>query len=260
MWSYRHETFTVHQLPALRDNYIYLIESGDALACVDPAEDAPVNRACKELGRGLTHILNTHHHWDHTDANLALKARHGCEIVGFAGDAERIPGLDRGVGEEEVVALGDIGARVMVTPGHTRGHVCYLIDDALFCGDTLFGAGCGRLFEGTPEMMWNSLEKLMQLPEETRIYCAHEYTVNNLEFCMARISDDERIRSRLERARKLRERGEPTVPSTMGEEMRTNPMLLPADSKFRRRFAATHGLPPDPLSVFTHIRRMRDAW
>jgi len=260
MHTYSHERFTVHQIPALADNYIYLVESGEALICVDPADAAPVNRACKALGRKLTHILNTHHHWDHTDANRALLSRHGCEIYGFAEDAARIPGISRRLHDGDRLMLGETETRVLATPGHTLGHVCYLMGDALFCGDTLFGAGCGRLFEGTPEMMWKSLKKLMQLPDDTKIYCAHEYTENNLEFCLAQVSDSEPVRARMERVRALRAAGKPTVPSTLGEERRTNPMLLPADPDFRRSYAQRHDIPADPLTVFTHIRAARDRW
>ncbi len=260
MWTYAHPGFVVHQWPALEDNYVYLMDDGEALACVDPADLAPVRQACAHIGRPLTHILNTHHHWDHTDANLALRDSYGCAIVGFARDAARIPGITRQVEDGETVVIGRMRVQVMFTPGHTRGHVCYLLDDALFCGDTLFGAGCGRLFEGTPEIMWKSLNRLMQLPVNTRVYCAHEYTLNNLDFCLACVEDDARIRRRRRQAAALRQRNQPTIPSTLGEEQRTNPMLLPADAGFRARYAARHRLADDAQAVFAHIRAARDRW
>jgi|AMFO01.1.fsa_nt_gi hydroxyacylglutathione hydrolase len=260
MWSYSHDGFTVHQLSSLRDNYIYLVETPGMLACVDPAEEAPVREACARLGRGLTHILNTHHHWDHTGANLKLAAAFDCEVLGPKREADRIPGLTTAVDEDDPFPLGDAEATVLALPGHTLGHIGFLIGDALFCGDALFGGGCGRLFEGTPEQMWGSLMKIMALPDATRFYCAHEYTERNLEFCLRHGMHNDAIEARLRQVRERRRKRLPTIPGTLGEERKTNPFLLVADPAFRHTYAADHDLPDDPVRVFAHIRAARDRW
>lgn len=260
MWSYSHGGFAVHQIPVLQDNYIYLIETKDVLACVDPAESAPVEAACGTLGRTLTHILNTHHHWDHVGGNPELKARYGCAVIGSSCDAERIPGLDMAVDESAAFRLGRLNVSVLFVPGHTRGHIAFLIEDALFCGDTLFGAGCGRLFEGTPEQMWSSLVKIMRLPGATRFYCAHEYTLNNLAFCIKHVAHSEAVRMRLEREQEKRRRNLPTIPGRLDEERTTNPFMLVADNAFRLAYAEEHDIGHDPVSVFAHIRAARDRW
>lgn len=264
MWTYEHDRFAVHQMPALSDNFIYLIATQHILACVDPAEAAPVAAACRRLDRPLTHILNTHHHRDHTGGNLELKAAFGCGIVGAAHDAERIPGIDVRVSEGETLRLGNLEAGVLDIPGHTRGHIAFVLsegdDTALFCGDTLFGAGCGRLFEGTPAQMWHSLLKIMALPDATRFYCAHEYTLNNLDFCLARISQSDAVETYRHWCGTRLAKGLPTIPGTLGREKRCNPMLLPADAGFCAGYAARHGIGNDALSVFTHIRNTRNHW
>jgi len=260
MWSYSHDGFTVHQIPALQDNYIYLIETDDVLACVDPAETAPVEAACRKLDRTLTHILNTHHHWDHVGGNPELKSKYGCTVIGPSCDEARIPGVDQPVSEGDTIHLGNLDASVLFVPGHTRGHIVYVIEDALFCGDTLFGAGCGRLFEGTPEQMWNSLGKITALPPSTRFYCAHEYTLGNLEFCIECVTQDDAVQRRFKRDRDRRRQGLPTIPGTIGEELATNPFLLPAHESFSNNYARRHGIKSDSVSVFAHIRAARDYW
>ena len=264
MWSYQHDGFTVHQVPALSDNFIYLIATDVLLACVDPAEPAPVEAACKALGRPLTHILNTHHHWDHTGGNLELKKTYNCTIVGAAHDAERIPGIDARVGEGDTMQLDGQDVVILDIPGHTSGHIAYVLgegaDTALFCGDTIFGAGCGRLFEGTPEQMWHSLQKLMALPDETRFYCAHEYTLNNLDFCLAKVTQGDAVQTYAAWCRDRLAEGLPTIPGSLGREMACNPMLLPAQAGFRATYAMQHNINNDPISVFTHIREARNHW
>ncbi|MDQ6973266.1 MAG: hydroxyacylglutathione hydrolase, partial [Mariprofundaceae bacterium] len=184
MWSYQHSTFQIHQLPALNDNYIYLLEAKEShiLAVIDPADASIVNQACKQLNKPLTHILNTHHHWDHTDGNKPLKQYWDCIVVGVAHDAERIPCIDVKVSPEQPFQLDHLAVDILDVGGHTLGHIAYVFDDALFCGDALFGAGCGRIFEGTFEQTWQSLQRLAQLDDDTKVYCAHEYTLPNLRF------------------------------------------------------------------------------
>ncbi len=260
MWSYTHSGFTVHQIPALQDNYIYLIETAVLLVCIDPAEAAPVMAACGTLGRRLTHILNTHHHLDHVGGNAELKSKYSCTVIGSSYDEVRIPGMDQGVNEGDGIHSGDLDISVLLVPGHTRGHIAYVLEDALFCGDTLFGAGCGRLFEGTPKQMWNSLGKIAALPLSTRFYCAHEYTLSNLEFCIECVTQDDAVQQRFKRDSDKRRQGLPTIPGSIGEELITNPFLLPAHEGFRKAYANQHGIENDPVSVFAHIRAAKDSW
>jgi len=264
MWTYEHGGFTVHQIPALSDNFIYLIATDDVLACVDPAEAAPVEAACKSLGRPLTHILNTHHHGDHTGGNENLKEHFGCTIIGAAHDSARIPGIDRGVAEGDAFLLGGLDIAVLDIPGHTSGHIAFVIhadkQDALFCGDTIFGAGCGRLFEGTPAQMWGSLQKLMMLDDQSGVYCAHEYTLNNLDFCLSLVSQSDAVQAYIAWCKDMLGKGLPTIPGSLGREKETNPMLLPAQADFRKAYANLHAISNDPVSVFTHIREARNHW
>jgi hydroxyacylglutathione hydrolase len=220
---------TVVQLPVLTDNYIYLLhdEATGTTGVVDPAEAAPVLDELARRGWQLGWILNTHHHGDHVGGNAALVAATGCRVVGPRADQARIPLIQTPVADGDVFRLGASPARVFDTPGHTRGHIVYWFeqDAALFAGDTLFALGCGRLFEGSPEQMWESLAKLAALPPETRVYCAHEYTESNLRFALSVAPDDPALLARGQRVRALRAASLPTVPSTLGEELATNPFL-----------------------------------
>ena len=264
MWTYKHGNFTVHQIPALSDNFIYLIATHDVLACVDPAEAAPVIASCEKLGRPLTHILNTHHHGDHTGGNEELKEKFSCTIIGATHDASRIPGIDLGVAEGDTPELGGLDVAVLDIPGHTSGHIAFVVhadkSDALFCGDTIFGAGCGRLFEGTPAQMWASLQKLMALNDSTSVYCAHEYTLNNLDFCLAKVSQSDAVQAYIAWCKDRLKIGLPTIPGSLGREKQTNPMLLPAQGDFCNTYASQHAINNDPVSVFTHIREARNHW
>ncbi|RLL55025.1 hydroxyacylglutathione hydrolase [Mariprofundus sp. EBB-1] len=261
MWSYQHQHFTVHQLPVLRDNYIYLIEAhtSDALIVIDPAEAVAVQRACKALEKKLTHIFNTHHHWDHTDGNLQLKAHFDCQIIGAKCDAERIPGIDIQVTQHDAPEIAGLSIQTIEVPGHTSGHIAFVIDDALFCGDTMFGAGCGRLFEGTPAQMWNSLCKLAALDPITKVYCAHEYTMANLEFSRSIDLDNLALTERMHRDGSLRQQNKPTIPSSIAVELVTNPFLRSLDESFCQTYAARYKLSvSDALTVFTDIRLRKD--
>lgn len=252
----------IERVPALRDNYIWLARepASGAVAAIDPAEPGPVEAALARRGWRLTHILNTHHHGDHTGANLALKAATGCIIVGPRADRERIPGIDVAVGEGDTYCLGAEPALVFDVPGHTRGHIAFWFADsaALFCGDTLFLLGCGRLFEGTPAQMWASLGKLRRLPGETRVYCAHEYTQSNARFALTVDGANPGLRARAAAIEAARARGEPTVPGTIAEELATNPFLR-ADEP---ALAAGVGLAPgaDPVAVFAAVRAAKDKF
>ena len=243
----------------LSDNYGVLLhdsESG-ATAAIDAPEAAPIEAALAASGWRLTDILVTHHHADHTGGIAELKDKHGCRVVAPAGEAARIPMVDETVRENDHVRVGDLEAQVLETPGHTSGHISYVFpaDKLAFVGDTLFSIGCGRVIEGTPEMMWSSLLKLRGLPDDTRIYCGHEYTLANIRFARTVEPDNAALVAREKAVEQLVAAHKPTIPSTMGEEKAANPFLradLPA-------VAAKVGLAGKPAAqVFAEIRERKN--
>ena len=252
---------TIHMFPCLTDNYGYLLHDADSgtTAAVDTPDAEEIAVQLDAKGWRLTHILNTHHHADHAGGNLALKRRTGCTIVGPRADAARIPGIDIGVGDGDEVALGAHRARVFDTPGHTRGHIVYWFEDAraAFVGDTLFALGCGRLFEGSPRDMWTSLQKILAWPDDTRLYCAHEYTQSNARFALTVEPQNRALVERAAQVARLRAAGKPTVPTTLVEERATNPFLRPQSLGLR----ATIGLEEAPdVEVFARTRALKDAF
>jgi hydroxyacylglutathione hydrolase len=254
-------TLDIRLVPALRDNYVFLVhDPGEGVtAVVDPAEEAPVLAALDAAGWGLDLILNTHHHPDHVGANQSLKRRFGLTVVGPAADRERIPGIDVAVGTGGSVSVGAAVARVYDVPGHTRGHIAYWFegDAAVFVGDTLFAGGCGRMFEGTPDQFWASLDLLRGLPDDTRVFCAHEYTTANLRFAVTVDADNAALRARVAAVAAAGAAGAPTVPSTIGMEKATNPFLR-CD---RPEVAAAVGLPMGaPAAVFGAVRAAKDGF
>ncbi len=251
------------QIPLLRDNYAYLIvcPRTNAAAVIDPSEAEPVLRRIEQEKVALKAILNTHHHRDHTGGNEGILASGELAVYGHKSDLERIPGLTRPVDEGDSIEIGDLRGKVLFIPGHTTGHVGYLFNGNLFCGDTLFTAGCGRLFEGTAEQMHASLKKLMELPDHTKVYCGHEYTESNLRFAMTLEPKNRKLISRFERVQALRARGVSTVPSTLEEEKQTNPFLR-WDSKEIQANLKAHsaGVRLDPVSVFAKVRQLKDSF
>ena len=249
----------VYQFPCRSDNYGFLAHDPNlnATACIDTPEEGPINAALEEKGWRLTHILNTHHHGDHTGANIALKERWGCTIVGAANDAERIPGIDVRMADGDKYQFGSLIADVFEVPGHTTGHIAYYFssESIAFVGDTLFALGCGRLFEGTPEMMWNSLQKLMALPDETIVYCAHEYTQSNAQFALSVEPGNAELVARSQEIDALRAEGKPTVPTTIGLERATNPFLRPMSKNLQETVGLSGA---DLVSVFTETRLRKD--
>lgn len=249
------------QIPVLNDNYVYLLrepQSG-AVGVVDPAVHEPVLAELARRRWTLTHILNTHHHPDHVGGNMALKAATGCAIVGPRGEAAKIPGIETRLGDQDRFAFGAEEALILDVPGHTAGHIAYWFAEsrALFCGDTLFALGCGRLFEGTAAQMWASLSKLRRLPDDARVYCAHEYTESNARFAVTVEPGNAALLARFDAVKAARARGEPTVPSTLGEERATNPFLRPMSLNLR----ATLGLPDaDDATVFAETRKRKDSF
>jgi hydroxyacylglutathione hydrolase len=248
------------QLPVLRDNYVYLLHDPDTAtaAVVDPAMAEPVLEKLAELQAELVAILNTHHHHDHVGGNPQLLARYPQAAVYASGvDRGRIPGQTVELKAGETVQFGGRLATVLFVPGHTRGHIAYYFPESgdLFCGDTLFAGGCGRLFEGTPQQMLGSLDQLRQLPEPTRVWCAHEYTLNNLKFALTVDGDNPDLQARYRAVETLRQAGSPTVPSTIGEERLTNPFLRWDQPALQ---AAAGIQAPD--RVLARIRGMKDQF
>jgi len=244
----------IHGVHALRDNYVWLIvdrERGEA-AAVDPSEAAPVAAALAGLGLRLAEIWNTHHHHDHVGGNLAL----GAKVVRASrhdGEHGRVPGQTVRLADGDAFRFAGRTFTALEIPAHTLGHVAYLTDGAVFPGDTLFGAGCGRLFEGTPAQMHAALTRLRALPDDTRVYCGHEYTLHNLKFAAELDPDDDAVRARLERVRARP--GADTAPLDLAEERRTNPFLRFDDPAVAARVGET-----DPVAVFAALRRRKDVW
>jgi hydroxyacylglutathione hydrolase len=244
----------VHQFPCLSDNYAFLIRddaTGQA-ACIDTPDAAAILRELKTLGWTLTHILNTHWHPDHAGGNAEIQAATGCVTVGPA-EVERLgKAPDRVVGDGEVVMLGETKFDVIDTGGHTLGHITFYdaADRIAFVGDTLFALGCGRLFEGTPQQMWTSLQKLTALPDDATVYCAHEYTASNARFALS-VDEGAALKARAEQIFAARERGEWTVPTTIGLEKATNPFLR---APLLRPDIA------DPAQAFGAVRAAKDGF
>lgn len=251
----------IHPLRAFEDNYIWAIRSGDAVAVVDPGEAAPVQRYLERTGARLCAILVTHRHGDHTEGIAALAAAAPVPVYGPS--LEAIPGITRALAAGETVALPELGIdfAVIAVPGHTRGHVAYYREGMLFCGDVLFGAGCGRVFEGTMAEMQASLARLAALPVDTRIYCAHEYTQANLRFARAVEPDSAALQERVAAVAKLRAADRPTVPSTLAEELATNPFLRWDAPAVVAAASARRGSPPrNATEVFAAIREWKNGF
>ena len=218
-------------VPAFADNYIWLVrdEASGETAVVDPGDAAPALAEAEHRGWTVSQVWNTHHHWDHSGGNLAMKEATGCTVSGPA--AETIPGRDVALSEGSELRIGDHKGRAIEIPGHTLGHVALLFEDdrIAFVGDTLFAMGCGRLFEGTPQQMYRSLQRIAELPEDTRLYCGHEYTLANARYAAHAEPGNAAIAERLARVEKMRDEGRVTLPTTVAEDRATNPVVRSRD-------------------------------
>ncbi len=247
--------------PCLKDNYGVLVHDPEtgATAAIDAPEAQPVEAALAKTGWRLTDILVTHHHNDHTAGIGALKARHQCRVVAPRNEAQRISPVDEKVDDGDVVHVGSLRGRVIETPGHTSGHISYYFpaDKLAFVGDTLFSIGCGRVIEGNPEMMWQSLLKLRGLPDDTRFYCGHEYTDANIRFAKTIEPNNKALAARAAEVAQLRAAGKPTIPTTIGAEKAENPFLR-ADLPEVAKAVGLDGVPA--WKVFAEIRERKNRF
>ncbi len=252
----------LHPVPAFADNYIWVLSRGDRAVAVDPGDAAPLLAWLDSSGLSLAGILITHHHPDHVMGLPALTQRFELPVWGPQAEAAGIPGLNRPLcdGDRVRIEALDLELEVLAVPGHTLGHIAYHGPDLLLCGDTLFAAGCGRLFEGTPAQMQASLSRLRELPASTGVYCSHEYTLANMDFALAVEPENAALHQARARAAERRAAGEPTLPSRIGAERRINPFLR-WDSPAVIRAARAQGAPnDDPVEVFAALRRWKDRF
>lgn len=244
-------------IKCLNDNYayIYLNDKKEAFV-VDPSEASPVIDTLEKNNLQLKYILNTHHHFDHIGGNFELKEKYNCKVVGSKKDRDRIPGIDIEISDGDYWSFKEHTAQIIEIPGHTSGHIAFFFKslNAVFTGDTLFSLGCGRLFEGTPTMMWNSLKKLRALPDQTKIYCGHEYTLSNGKFINS-IYPSEDMRLKIESLVELNEKNLPSIPSTIADEKKMN-IFLKADDINLIRNLGLNGKSPE--EVFGYMRELKD--
>lgn len=249
----------IEQFNARSDNFGVLIHDPETnlTASIDAPEEQPILDALKRRGWKLTHILTTHHHNDHIESNLALKKRFGIEIVGPEAEKSQIPGIDRTLSHGDHFQFGSFEIEVISTPGHTNGEISFFIPAAkvLFAGDTLFSLGCGRLLEGTPATMFESLQKLVALPGDTQVYCGHEYSESNARFALSIDPDNSALKERAREITALRAAGQPTLPTTILREMATNPFLRWHDPVIRKNLKMENA---SDEAVFTEIRKRKD--
>lgn len=235
-------------IPLLEDNYSFLLQddASGINAIIDPAEaNGIIDFLEKNNIKKIDYIINTHHHWDHINGNLKLKKKYGCKIFGSEKDKDRIAGIDAGLLEDDEIDFGSDKATIIETDGHTIGHICLYFkkSNIVFVGDTLFSMGCGRLFEGTAEQMWNSFEKLKKLPDNCEVYCAHEYTLENSGFCLQIMPNNKDLLARIDNVKIKRANSIPTIPTTIGIEKKTNILFMAND-----------------INSFADLRKKRDQY
>ena len=250
----------VEIIKCLQDNYSYIIiDEKKQIACVvDPSEAQPIINFVEEKKIYLKYILNTHHHFDHIGGNIELKEKYDAKIVGSKNDKERIPGIDICLKEGEFFEFNGHKAEIIDIPGHTLGHIAFYIqsENIVFTGDTLFSLGCGRIFEGTPEMMFESLNKLKNLPDNTKVYCGHEYTLNNALFLESIIKDKD-LSEMVKSLRELHEKQQPSIPTTIKAEKKLNFFLKSNEESFKNYLNMSKA---NDLEVFTYLRHLKDTF
>jgi len=248
-------------IPCLQDNYSYIIQdsSTDIVGVVDPSEFNPIDNFIKKKFNKIDFILNTHHHFDHTGGNLKLKKKYNCKIIGSLRDEKKIPGIDVKLEHDDIFKFGNIKFKIILVPGHTSGHICFYSDKEkiIFTGDTLFSLGCGRVFEGTYSEMLQSLKKIKDLPKDTNIYCGHEYTKKNLDFCK-KVEIDNNLLKEKKKWLDLRiNKRIPTLPITLGEELDTNIFLRCDVVSVKKSLGMEHS---SELEIFKKLRDLKDTF
>ena len=250
----------VEIIPCLNDNYSYLIHEKETntVSIVDPAEFKACDKVINKYKK-LDFILNAHHHADHVGANLELKKKYNSKILGSNLDKDRIPGIDIFLKENQIQKIGNLEFDVIFVPGHTKGHITFFFrkEKVAFTGDTLFSLGCGRIFEGTHEEMFNSLNKIKNLPPETKIYCGHEYTKSNLNFCLAYDSKNNFLKSKEKDILKKLNSNQPTIPSTLDQEVKTNIFLRCNDPEIKHTLDLKDS---SEVEVFSKLRDLKDSF
>ena len=251
----------INIIPCLQDNYSYIIQdtSTDTIGIVDPSEFEPVDNFIKKKFNKIHYILNTHHHFDHVGGNLELKKKYNCRIVGSIKDEKRIPGIDIKLQHNDIFKFGSIDFRIILVPGHTIGHICFFSnkEKIIFTGDTLFSLGCGRVFEGTYSQMLKSINEIKNLPEDTNIYCGHEYTKKNLDFC-SEIEFDNHLLKEKKRWVDLRiSKKEPTIPISIKEELSTNIFLRCNTHSLKKNLGMEKST---EVEIFKKLRDLKDSF
>ena len=251
----------INIIPCLQDNYSFVIHDTetDTIAVVDPSEFEPIANFIEKKIKKIDYILNTHHHFDHTGGNLALKKKYSAKIIGSKKDEKRIPGIDIKLSDNENFKLGNINFKIFLMPGHTSGHICFYAknEKVIFTGDTLFSLGCGKVFEGTYLEMFRSLNLIKQLPTDTQIYCGHEYTQNNLNFCVKYDIDNNNLKKKKKWIAAKIDQKLPTIPITVKEELNTN-IFLRCDNYVVKKSLGMEN--STELEVFKKLRDLKDVF
>jgi len=248
-------------IPCLKDNYAYIIHDSNSktIGVVDPSESKPIISFLKKTNLKLNYVLNTHHHFDHIGGNIELKKKYNAKIVGFEGDKHRIPGIDITLKNKQKWIFGNDIVNILHIPGHTLGHICFFFEKQkiAFTGDTLFSLGCGRIFEGDHKQMLESLNKIKRLPSDTKIYCGHEYTLKNAEFCIKYDKNNEHLKNQFKKIKELRLKNLPTVPSILKHEINSNIFLRCDQSDLKNELNMVN---QEELKVFTKVRDLKDKF
>jgi hydroxyacylglutathione hydrolase len=251
----------INPIPCLTDNYAYIVNDADSktVGVVDPSEAAPIISYLKKKNLKLNYILNTHHHFDHIGGNIELKKFYNAKVVGFSGDKHRIPGIDITLDDNDSWNFGNSKVRILHIPGHTLGHICFFFEKekVAFTGDTLFSLGCGRIFEGDHKQMLSSLNKIKKLPKSTNIYCGHEYTYKNAEFCMKLDSNNINLKNKFEKVKKLRSQNLPTIPTNLEEELKSNIFLRCDQNDVKIKLSMENH---EDYKVFKKVRDLKDSF